>query len=96
MAAPRRPGEHAGRPQVIMERSHAACGQGLRRERAAAYVGVSVSKFDEWVAVGVMPRPRKMDRCVIWLRDELDAALFALPDGSSDDGADDVWKDVAA
>jgi predicted DNA-binding transcriptional regulator AlpA len=72
------------------ERSAVPFGQGLRRERAAIYVGVSPTKFDEWVAVGVMPKPRRMDRCVIWLRDELDAALFALPDGEDASPYDEV------
>jgi predicted DNA-binding transcriptional regulator AlpA len=73
------------------ERSAAAFGQGLRRERAAIYVSVSATKFDEWVATGVMPKPRRIDRCVIWLRDELDAALFALPNGEHEP-ANDVWR----
>jgi hypothetical protein len=54
--------------------------QGLRRPEAAAYVGVSPCKLDEWVAQDIMPRPRRKDGIVLWLRDELDAALRALPD----------------
>ena len=73
-----------------------AFGQGLRRERASLYVGMSPSKFDELVRQGVMPRPRRIDRCVIWIRDELDAALFSLPcDGPPGDETS-VWADLEA
>jgi hypothetical protein len=34
--------------------------QGLRREEAAAHVGVSSSKFDEWVSRGLMPKPKSL------------------------------------
>lgn len=53
---------------------------GLRREAAAAYVGISPSKFDDWVKRGLMPQPKRQDSCVIWLRRRLDEALEALPD----------------
>jgi predicted DNA-binding transcriptional regulator AlpA len=74
--------------------STSAFGQGLRRERAANYVGVSPSKFDDWVSRKIMPRPRRVDGCVLWLREELDAALFALPDGQTD-AERSVWADLA-
>jgi hypothetical protein len=54
--------------------------RGLRREAAAAYIGVSTSKFDETVADGRMPRPKYVDGCVIWDRYQLDAAFTDLPD----------------
>ncbi len=59
--------------------------RGLRRDDAAAYVGVSPSKFDQWVEQGVMPRPKRRDRVVIWDRRALDAAFDALDDAESDD-----------
>jgi predicted DNA-binding transcriptional regulator AlpA len=70
-----------------------AFGQGLRRDRAALYVGVSATKFDDLVARGIMPKPRRIDGCVIWLRDSLDAALFALDDGTE---AASPYDEVAA
>lgn len=54
--------------------------RGLRREAAAAYVGVSASKFDEWVGDGRMPKPKRVDGCVIWDRYQLDASFENLPD----------------
>jgi predicted DNA-binding transcriptional regulator AlpA len=53
--------------------------RGLRRETAAAYVGVSPSKFDEWVNDGRMPKPKRVDGCVVWDRFALDQAFDALP-----------------
>jgi hypothetical protein len=53
--------------------------RGLRREMAAAYVGVSPSKFEEWVAKGVMPKPKRQDGCTIWDRRALDVAFDELP-----------------
>lgn len=54
--------------------------RGLRRPDAAWYVGVSPSKFDDWVRRGIMPGPKVIDRVVIWDRLALDAAFDALPD----------------
>jgi hypothetical protein len=64
--------------------------QGLRRIEAAAYVGVSPSKFDEWVRRGVMPKPKRQDGIVIWIRDWLDGAVKALPDEDDASPYDDV------
>lgn len=55
--------------------------RGLRREQAAAYVGVSASKFGELVAEGRMPRPFAIDGCVLWDVLDLDAAFDALKNG---------------
>jgi predicted DNA-binding transcriptional regulator AlpA len=68
--------------------------RGLRRPDAAAYVGVSPTKFDEWVARGVMPTPKRLDGVVIWDRVTLDAAFEDLP-GSNSESNDDVWDRVA-
>lgn len=53
--------------------------RGLRRETAAAYIGVSATKFDELVGDGRMPKPKRVDGCVIWDRFALDLAFDALP-----------------
>lgn len=66
--------------------------RGLRREDAAAYVGVSTTKFDEWVDRHVMPAPKRIDRVVVWDRLELDAAFDALRDAVPE--AEDTWADV--
>ena len=53
---------------------------GLSRDFAAVYVGVGVTKFDEMVEDGRMPKPKRVDGRKIWLRSHLDLALDALPD----------------
>jgi predicted DNA-binding transcriptional regulator AlpA len=63
--------------------------RGLNRVEAAAYVGVSPSKFDELVKDGRMPGPKRIDARVVWDRHRLDNAFEALPDDH--DRADDVW-----
>jgi predicted DNA-binding transcriptional regulator AlpA len=52
----------------------------LRREGAASYCGIGATKFDEMVKDGRMPKPKRVDARLIWLRAMLDAALYALPD----------------
>lgn len=59
--------------------------RGLSREEAAVYVGVGVTKFDEMVADGRMPRPKTIDSRRVWDVHRLDLAFDALPDG--DEGA---------
>ena len=54
--------------------------RGLNREEAARYVGVGATKFDEMVADGRMPRPKRVDGRVIWDRLKLDAAFTDLPE----------------
>lgn len=53
---------------------------GLDREQAASFVGLSARKFDELVADGRMPRPKRIDGRLIWSRVKLIAAFEALPD----------------
>jgi predicted DNA-binding transcriptional regulator AlpA len=64
---------------VSAETRHRIEPRGLRRDTAAAYVGVSPSKFDEWVSDGRMPKPKRVDGCVVWDRFALDQAFDALP-----------------
>lgn len=52
----------------------------LDRETAAAYVGLSVTTMESEAQAGRFPRPRQIGaRRVVWLREELDAHLRALP-----------------
>jgi excisionase family DNA binding protein len=53
--------------------------RGLSRIDAAAYVGVGPSKFDEMVADGRMPAPRRIDGRKVWDVRELDASFEDLP-----------------
>jgi predicted DNA-binding transcriptional regulator AlpA len=54
--------------------------RGLSRVQAAAYVGISATKFDEMVADGRMPKPVRIDSRVLWDRYRLDEAFDALSD----------------
>lgn len=52
----------------------------LGREDAAAYVGLSVTTMEAETQAGRFPKPRQIGaRRVVWLREELDAHLRALP-----------------
>lgn len=54
----------------------------MRRPQAAAYVGVGATKFDAWVAQGLMPRPVRRDACVLWDRLALDLACDRMSDAA--------------
>lgn len=56
--------------------------RGLSRVQAAEYIGIGVSKFDELVDDGRMPRPKRIDGRTVWDRVQLDAAFAALPSDS--------------
>jgi predicted DNA-binding transcriptional regulator AlpA len=64
--------------------------RGLRREDAARYVGVSPSKFDEWVKDRRMPQPFRADGCVLWDVRDLDDAFEELKAGAT---AASDWDD---
>jgi predicted DNA-binding transcriptional regulator AlpA len=53
--------------------------RGLSRNEAAMYIGISAGKFDELVADGRMPAPRRIDSRRVWDVRELDLAFDALP-----------------
>jgi predicted DNA-binding transcriptional regulator AlpA len=64
--------------------------RGLRREDAAAYIGVSPATFDELVKAGRMPQPKRIGKRTIWDRRQLDASFEDLPDRG--DGSD--WDEA--
>lgn len=66
--------------------------RGLRRDDAAAYLGISTGKFDDWVARKLMPAPKRQDGVVVWDRLSLDQAFESLPDGGATDI--DTWADL--
>lgn len=68
----------------------------IGRFAAAAYVSVSPTIFDELMAAGKMPRPRRVSKGrIAWDVRELDAAVDSLPiEGPS--MADDTWGDEDA
>jgi predicted DNA-binding transcriptional regulator AlpA len=64
--------------------------RGLSREEAAMYVGIGTSKFDEMVAKGSMPKPKRIDSRKVWDVRALDLAFDSLPD----DNAGSSWDDA--
>ena len=59
---------------------------GMNRSVAADYTSFSPGQFDKMVADGRMPAPRRVGSRLVWLRDELEAALRALPAEGNDGG----------
>jgi len=64
--------------------------RGLNRVKAAAYVGVSTSLFEEMVSDGRMPRPKRVNSRMVWDRRGLDASFDALPSKEESNPWDDV------
>lgn len=62
--------------------------RGLSRVQSVQYIGVGVTKFDEMVADGRMPRPKRIDGRLVWDRIKLDEAFDALDD---DFGPKNEW-----
>ena len=77
------------RPADILPLSCPPCG--LSRVQSAAFVGVGTTKFDEMVADGRMPKPKRVDGRNIWDRLALDEDFAALP---SDEDANPWDEDV--
>jgi hypothetical protein len=58
---------------------------GMNRTEAAAYIGVSPSKFDAMVIDGRMPPPKRIDSRCVWDSRQLSSAFDKLPGGADDD-----------
>jgi excisionase family DNA binding protein len=83
----------------MTDRRHAALPpnlppRGLARTEAAAYVGVSATKFDEMVHDGRMPPAKIIDSRRVWDIRKLDKAFDALPDAAEKN--DNPWSGFAA
>jgi predicted DNA-binding transcriptional regulator AlpA len=59
-----------------LTRSETQPRRGLRREEAAAYVGLSPSTFDNMVRAGKLPMPKKWGAASVWDMRLLDQAAF--------------------
>lgn len=68
---------------------------GLRQAEAAAFVGVSTTKYVEMERRGLMPPPRDLGGIPIYDAEEIAAAFRALPH-YGERTLDTQWKDVAA
>ena len=63
--------------------------RGLSRDEAAAYIGISPTKFDEMVADGRMPTPKRIDARRVWDVHQLDSFFDKLP--GSETVTDNPW-----
>ena len=68
-----------------LTRSETQPRRGLRRDEAAAYVGIGPSKFDEMVRAGVLPKPKKWGAASVWDMRLLDQQAFGDPPPSAND-----------
>lgn len=68
--------------------------RGLRKEQAAAYLGISPRAFDEMVHARQMPQAKRIGAARVWDRLQLDEAFAALPSGD-DAPASSVWDRIA-
>ncbi len=85
-----RPARQAARSEVL---PLSLPPRGLCREVAAAYIGISGTKFDELVRSGSMPKPRIVGARRLWDRPELDLAFSNLPH-ADENGALNPWDVV--
>jgi hypothetical protein len=69
--------------------------RGLSRTEAAIFVGVGETKFNELVATGRMPGPKRIDNRKVWDMLALDRAFDLLPDDKSGE-IDGTWDDLNA
>ncbi|GAA5664527.1 hypothetical protein Brsp07_03019 [Brucella sp. NBRC 14130] len=67
----------------------------LRRDEAAAALGLSVGTFDKWVKDDLLPRGHKIGGVVLWDMSELSQAWYSLRDGVLTDG-DNPFDGVVA
>lgn len=73
--------------QVLHSDPIAWAPRGLSREQAARHIGIGVTKFDEMVGDGRMPKPKRIDGRVVWDRIAIEAAFTDLPE----DGTGNKW-----
>jgi predicted DNA-binding transcriptional regulator AlpA len=64
---------------------------GLCREVAAAYIDVSPTKFDQMVADGRMPKPKRVDGRRIWDRIKIERYFAAIPGDEDGTEGNDKW-----
>jgi predicted DNA-binding transcriptional regulator AlpA len=67
--------------------------RGLSRTCAAAYIGVSPTKFDEMVKDKRIPRAIRIDGRRVWDRIKLDEAFAALPDEGEEGRTTSAWDE---
>jgi predicted DNA-binding transcriptional regulator AlpA len=68
----------ANAPKIIAAAWRPVPFRGMNRSEAAAYIGISPSKFDMMVKEDRMPKPIPIDARKVWDKIELDEAFEAL------------------
>ncbi|SIP89701.1 hypothetical protein SAMN05880590_10166 [Rhizobium sp. RU35A] len=61
----------------------------LRREEAAATLGISPSTFDGWVRTGMMPQAVKVGGVALWDAEKVRSAWCSLQDAAERESVDD-------
>jgi hypothetical protein len=80
---------HGNKSEVHVARSPKIEPRGLSRIDAAAYIGVSPTKFDELRKDGRVSPPRLIDSRLVWDRHDLDRDFDAFPiEGNTADDED--------
>lgn len=69
---------------------------GLSRTEAAAFIGVSASKFDELVNTGLMPEPKRIGTRKVWDREALTLHFRCLGDEEDCEGVESAIADDEA
>lgn len=69
---------------------------GFRRAEAAAFIGVSPTKFSEMVKAGDMPEPHRIGGVVLWRGDELLSAFNRLTgrDDAGEVSPEEEWDNA--
>jgi len=80
-------------PSLSLSQTRSTPRRGLSLVEAALYIGVSPTKFDQMVADGRMPMPRRIDARRIWDIHALDISFDALP-GGEEHIEINSWDDV--
>jgi predicted DNA-binding transcriptional regulator AlpA len=81
------------RPMQSSTRNHhppASIPRGMRRPVAAAYIGVSESKFQQMVDDGLMPKSFKVGGVTLWDSRKIDQAFDELSNHEEESGWDDL------
>jgi predicted DNA-binding transcriptional regulator AlpA len=65
----------------------------LRRERAAAYLDISIGCFDKLVDKRLLPSPKMLNSIKVWDRSDLDAIVDNLPYIGEISASDNSWND---
>lgn len=63
--------------------------RGLRREKAAAYLGISPAHFDTQRRAGTIPEPKHLFGVMLWDRRTLDALFDGADIGAETDNSSD-------